>query len=111
MSNHSDKKNRDSEKHGVLILSPHYSENHYPRFWNYNNGRMISDVAINKSKSAIESFKMNKNQQDWIFSDFDRMFSNVVIKLNLMTYLVTLLEVKFYIASHYSVPITKLIEY
>jgi transcription elongation factor Elf1 len=74
---------KSAEKHGVLILSPHYSDNHYPRFWNYNIGRMISDVAINKSKSAIESFKMNKNQQDWIFSDFDRMFSNVVIKLNM----------------------------
>ncbi len=74
-----------AEEYGVLILSPHYSEKYYPRFWNYNIGRMITDVTIDESKSAIGSFKLNRNKQDWIFSDFDRIFYNVAKKLDMTT--------------------------
>ena len=72
-----------SEKYNVLVLSPSYSEEFYPRFWNYNVARMLSDVKINKAKSAIDSYKVVADSNEWIFSDFDRIFNYSVIKLNL----------------------------
>jgi hypothetical protein len=72
-----------SEKYNVLILSPSYSKDFYPRFWNYNVARMLSDVKINKAKSAIESYTVVADSNEWIFSDFDRIFDYSAIKLNL----------------------------
>ena len=31
----------------TLILSPGYSEEHYPDFWSYNLAGMITDVKVN----------------------------------------------------------------
>lgn len=72
-----------SEKYNVLILSPSYSEKFYPRFWNYNIGRMLSDVKINKAKSAIESYTVVSDPNEWIFSDFDRIFNHSISELSL----------------------------
>lgn len=72
-----------SEKYNVLILSPSYSEEFYPRFWNYNVARMLSNVKINKTKSAIESYKVVDDSNEWIFSDFDRIFDYSTSKLNM----------------------------
>lgn len=72
-----------SEKYNVLILSPSYSEEFYPRFWNYNVARMLSDVKINKAKSAIESYTVVTDPNEWIFIDFDRVFNYSVSKLSL----------------------------
>lgn len=74
-----------SEKHNVLILSPSYSEQSYPRFWNYNVARMISDVKINKAKSAIQSYRVVSDSKEWIFSDFDRVFNYSVSELSRLT--------------------------
>jgi len=71
-----------AEKYNVLVLSPSYSEEFYPRFWNYNVARMLSDVKINKAKSAIESYTVVADSNEWIFSDFDRIFDYSVIKFN-----------------------------
>jgi hypothetical protein len=72
-----------SEKYNVLILSPSYSEEFYPRFWNYNVARMLSNVKINKAKSAIESYTVVTDPNEWIFIDFDRVFNYSVSKLSL----------------------------
>lgn len=73
----------ESEKRGVIVVSPSYSEDFYPRFWNYNIARMISDVEINKSKTDFESFSISENPSDWIFNDFDRIFEVVKSKFGL----------------------------
>jgi hypothetical protein len=72
-----------AEKYNVLILSPSYSEDFYPRFWNYNIARMLSDVKINKAKTAIESYTVVADSNEWIFNDFDRIFDYSMIKFNL----------------------------
>lgn len=35
-----------SEQHGVLVLSPSYSEKHYPEYWSYNLGNMPGSVTL-----------------------------------------------------------------
>lgn len=35
-----------SEQHGVLVLSPHYSERHYPEYWSYNLAGMTSRATF-----------------------------------------------------------------
>ncbi|MGX5200486.1 hypothetical protein [Aliikangiella sp. IMCC44632] len=72
-----------SEKYNLLVLSPSYSEESYPRFWNYNLARMLSDVEINKAKTAISSYKVVDDSNEWIYSDFDRIFEHIVASLNL----------------------------
>ncbi len=63
-----------SEEHDVLVLSLHYSEAHYPRFWNYNLAGMLTDVKINAERTAITDFRVVSNPKDWIYDDFDRIF-------------------------------------
>ena len=63
-----------SEKYGVLIVSPHYSEKEYPMFWNYNIGGMLDEVKINEARTGFKSFNIVKNPEDWIFRDFDAIF-------------------------------------
>jgi pimeloyl-ACP methyl ester carboxylesterase len=70
-----------SEKHGVLIISPSYSEEHYPDFWSYNLAGMITDVKINQGGAPTVTFKLNRNPNEWIFGDFDRIFSGVKNRL------------------------------
>ena len=66
-----------SERHGVLILSPQYAEKEYPQFWSYNLGGMLTNVEISRDQSRILHFDVNRNPNDWIFGDFDRIFSDV----------------------------------
>ncbi|WP_273567450.1 hypothetical protein [Maribacter halichondriae] len=67
-----------SEKYNVLILSLEYSETYYPGLWSYNLAGMIYDVNIQDG-----TFKINQNQNEWIFDDFDRIFNEVKNNLNL----------------------------
>jgi pimeloyl-ACP methyl ester carboxylesterase len=60
-----------SEEHGVLILSPSYSEEHYPEFWSYNLAGMISDVDVGQTPV---SYRIVSDPGAWIFNDFDRLF-------------------------------------
>lgn len=73
----------NSEKYKVLVLSLEYSENHYPGFWSYNLGGMITDVNIQD-----RTFKVNQNANEWLYNDFDRIFSKVkkVLKLTANEY-------------------------
>jgi pimeloyl-ACP methyl ester carboxylesterase len=68
---------RTSEEHGVLILSPSYSEEHYPEFWSYNLAGMMTDVQINQARTPTVTFKLTRNPEEWIFGDFDRLFNEV----------------------------------
>lgn len=63
-----------AEEHGVLILSPSYSEDHYPEFWSYNLAGMIADVDLTKTPV---SFRIVRDPRAWIFDDFDRLFLEV----------------------------------
>jgi hypothetical protein len=74
-----------SKKYNVLVLSPEYNEKSYPMFWNYNLAGMYKDVKINKERTAILSFKVSSNPEEWIFNDFDRVFDSVKQSLNLKT--------------------------
>lgn len=67
-----------SETYGVLIVSPHYSEQHYPMFWHYNIGGMLDDVKINEARTGFESFTVVNNPEDWIFEDFDAIFDEAI---------------------------------
>lgn len=69
---------KQSEKYGLLVLSLEYSENHYPGLASYNLGGMIYDVNVQK-----ETFQINRNPNEWIFNDFDRIFKIVSTELNL----------------------------
>ncbi len=74
-----------ADKYNVLVLSPEYSEKNYPEFWSYNLAGMISDVKINKERTAMTSFKISENPNEWIYEDFDRIFNLSKEKLNLQT--------------------------
>lgn len=77
-----------AEEFNVLVLSPEYSENHYPEFWSYNLAGMITDIKINEERTAMTSFKINKEPDEWIFNDFDRIFNltKKALHLNMDTY-------------------------
>lgn len=70
----------NSEKYGVLVLSLEYSELHYPGFWSYNLGGMITDVNVQDM-----TFGINQNANGWIYRDFDRLFHEVQKALSLTT--------------------------
>jgi poly(3-hydroxybutyrate) depolymerase len=72
-----------SEEHGVLILAPSYSEEHYPEFWSYNLAGMITDVEVNRGAAPTVSFRTVSDPGAWIFSDFDRLFAEVKRHLEL----------------------------
>ncbi|XOV80380.1 MAG: hypothetical protein ACFHVJ_05355 [Aestuariibacter sp.] len=74
-----------AEEHNVLILALHYAESFYPRFWNYNLGRMIDNVTINQQKTAIAEFTFTAAKDEWIYRDFDRIFSRVRSHMGLST--------------------------
>ena len=75
-----------SEKHNVLILSPSYPENNY-NYGGYHLGNMITVLDISKGFSYkkgtnqvwmdedVAEFNFNSKQEEWIYSDFDRIFS------------------------------------
>ena len=74
-----------SEEYGVLILSPHYSEQSYPEFWSYNLAGMITDVDIDRRSTPEVTFTVNRDPNEWIFGDFDRIFREVKEDLELET--------------------------
>ena len=61
-----------SEKYGILVLSPSYSKQYYPKSANYNLARMV--------KKENGQFIVRKNTTDWTFSDLDRIFDIAVTK-------------------------------
>jgi len=85
-----------SEKHGVLILSPQYSEGDYG-FGDYHLGGLVKDLNLENNIEFIENtniaklneedllFEFNENKQTWIFNDFDRIFDLVKSVLQLST--------------------------
>ena len=78
-----------SERYGVLVLSPRYSEEEYA-FEDYhlcgliNESNFIECVEFNDSTNIAKlneqlfSYEVNRNATDWIFDDFDRIFDLVV---------------------------------
>ncbi|WP_237063760.1 MULTISPECIES: hypothetical protein [Microbulbifer] len=74
-----------SEKYGVLVLSPHYSEKYYPEFWSYNIAGMIENVRINKERTRVSGYDINRRAETWLFSDFDRIFETAVAELGMTT--------------------------
>ncbi|MEM8508833.1 MAG: heavy metal-binding domain-containing protein [Bacteroidota bacterium] len=76
---------KKAEHYGVLVLSPEYSEKHYPEFWSYNLAGMISDVQLNPERTAMTGFTINNDSRTWLFNDFDRIFDLVKNKLRLQT--------------------------
>ncbi|MBW3567766.1 MAG: hypothetical protein KY410_07395, partial [Proteobacteria bacterium] len=52
-----------SEQYGVLILSPGYSEIHYPEYWSYNLGNMPESVTVDIR------MQVDTNPEKWQFSD------------------------------------------
>ncbi len=84
----------ESEKYGLLILSPMYFENEYG-FEDYHLCGLIKNSNLKNSVSYVEntniaklneeqfSFEVNSNSDEWIFNDFDRIFDSVKKSLNL----------------------------
>lgn len=72
-----------AEQHNVLILSPHYSEEGYPEFWDYNLAGMISEVRMNDARNAIASYEFVTSSADWIFDDFDLIFEDAKQRFDL----------------------------
>jgi hypothetical protein len=77
-----------SETFGVLILSPMYPEEDYD-FGAYHMGGLLSEMNIAESSGRGEgpnevtldeelfTYKVNRNSEQWIFQDFDRLFERV----------------------------------
>ncbi|SEK46845.1 hypothetical protein SAMN04487910_0596 [Aquimarina amphilecti] len=77
-----------SEKYGVLIISPSYPEKEY-NYGDYHLGGIVKDLNLSKGVSFkkgtnqvhidenVIEFNINKNKEDWIFNDFDRIFKLV----------------------------------
>ena len=77
-----------SEKHSVLILSPSYPEKSF-NYGDYHLGGVVKNLNLSKGISFkkgtnqviidenVVEFKVNANQGDWIFNDFDRIFELV----------------------------------
>ncbi|MAN51029.1 MULTISPECIES: hypothetical protein [unclassified Marinimicrobium] len=63
-----------SEKYGVLVISPHYAEERYPEFWNYNIAGMLTNVTINEARTGFASYEITQNPRRWLFKDFDGIF-------------------------------------
>jgi len=71
-----------SEKYNVLVLSPSFSEEHYPRFWNYNLGGLIFDVEISRNPRRISDYKISTHPEEWILGDLDRVFKSAKEQLD-----------------------------
>lgn len=83
----------ESEKHNVLILSPMYAEKDYA-FEDYHLGGVLYDLNLKDAIKTIPktnkvvldeslfSFKISDKRNEWIFSDFDRIFELVVKTIN-----------------------------
>ncbi len=79
-----------SEKYNLLIVSPSYPEQEY-NYGDYHLGGVVKDLNLSKGVSFkkgtnqvhidenVLEFNVNDNEEDWIFSDFDRIF-NIIKK-------------------------------
>ncbi len=74
-----------AEKYGALILSPHYSEQQYPEFWDYNIAGMLSNVTINEARTGFSDYDITLDKQSWIFKDFDGLFHDARDRFSLST--------------------------
>lgn len=74
-----------AERSGVLVLSPHYPESRYPRFWNYNLAGMIADVVIDPDAQALAGYRIVTDRGQWLFDDIDRIFDQAVRATGLKT--------------------------
>lgn len=66
-----------AEKYDLLVLAPSYSEEHYPGYMIYNTGGMVSEG----NSANFNDAEINKNNKEWIFRDFDRIFDAAVTSL------------------------------
>ncbi|NER15721.1 hypothetical protein GWK10_00770 [Spongiivirga citrea] len=83
----------ESEKYGVLVISPKYPENYYA-FKDYHLGGLISNpnmresitYANNSNNVTLDedkfSFEINTDAKTLLFDDFDRIFELVVEATN-----------------------------
>lgn len=83
----------ESEKYGVLILSPMYPEADYD-YGAYHMGNLIYNLNLKTSAKYDEnsnnvfldeekfSFEINSNREEWIYNDFDRIFDLATKALN-----------------------------
>lgn len=77
-----------SEKYNVLIVSPSYPEKTYD-YGAYHLAGVVQDLDLSKGVSfkkgtnqvhvdeQVVAFKVTDNKEDWLFSDFDRLFQLV----------------------------------
>ncbi len=82
----------EAEQYNLLILSPRYKEAQYP-YEAYHLGGMVTDLNTEANITFIENtnqvfldeknleININKDQDKWIFNDFDRLFDQVVSSL------------------------------
>lgn len=78
-----------SEKHDVLIISPSYAEKKYD-FGAYHLGGIVKNLDLRTGISfekgtnrvyieeTVDRFHINENSEEWLFHDFDRLFTTVV---------------------------------
>ncbi|NAS12169.1 hypothetical protein GTQ38_09165 [Flavobacteriaceae bacterium R33] len=83
----------ESEKYGLLILSPMYNEREYG-FGDYHLCGLLKNIELKNSIEYVENtniarmneenfkFEINPNREQWIFNDFDRIFDMVIAHLN-----------------------------
>ena len=86
----------ESEKYGVLILSPMYFERDYS-FGEYHLGGLVKDLNLEGNIEFVKNtniakmneenivFNFNENSETYIFNDFDRFFDLVKAELSLTT--------------------------
>ncbi len=77
-----------SKKYNVLILSPSYSEKSYS-YGKYHLGGVVKDLDLTKGitfkkntnqvwmNEDLVDFKINEEENKWIYRDFDRIFDTV----------------------------------
>ncbi len=83
----------EAEQYNVLILSPMYPKEAYG-FADYHMCGLMSDLNLRSSIVYLEnsnvaqldedkfSFKINSNNEEWMFNDFDRIFNLSMQSLN-----------------------------
>ncbi len=65
-----------SERHGLLVLSPHYPERHYPEYWSYNLAGMTASVTFDVR------VEVDTHPEEWTLDDVTReMASREVMDL------------------------------